>query len=172
MKSRRKPEPPVLVSSLTQADAVLAEIADLDRQVRSLEDAKNSELDRIKAAAARQAAPMLERRASLELALAAWATLNRTELFPEAKTLDLMFGRLGFRKSTKIEPCAKVTWAMILGRLKELCFPEAIRVKEDVNREELHAWPAEKLALVGARRVEKDDFWYETKTEELPQEAA
>ncbi|MBF0261068.1 MAG: host-nuclease inhibitor Gam family protein, partial [Magnetococcales bacterium] len=59
------------------------------------------------------------------------------------------------------------TWAMVLGKLKELAFYEAIRVKEECNKEVLHEWPDERLAAVCARRVEKDVFWYELKKEEL-----
>jgi hypothetical protein len=51
-------------------------------------------------------------------------------------------------------------------------FSEAVRVKEEVNKEEMAAWPDERLALVGARRVEKDQFWYEVDQDSISDKTA
>jgi len=98
--------------------------------------------------------------------------LEKGRLFVGKRSVDLDYGKLGWRKSTEIKPAAKTTWAMILGRLRELAFGEAIRIKEEVNREVLHEWPEERLELVGARRVEKDTFWYEIDEAKLADQAA
>lgn len=49
----------------------------------------------------------------------------------------------------------------MLGKIKEFGIKEALRVKEEVDREVLHQWAAERLDAIGCRRVEKDTFWYE-----------
>jgi phage host-nuclease inhibitor protein Gam len=56
---------------------------------------------------------------------------------------------------------------MVLGLLKEMKFPDAIRKKEEVNKDELATWPAERLDLVGARRVPQDVFWYEVNSDRI-----
>jgi len=40
-----------------------------------------------------------------------------------------------------------------------------------VNKDELAQWTDEKLALVDARRVEKDTFWYEVAEQEINDQA-
>ena len=57
--------------------------------------------------------------------------------------------------------------AMVLGKLEELGFEKGIRINKTVNKDVLRTWPDERLELVGARRVEKDDFWYELKGVEV-----
>lgn len=162
----------VIIADADQADAALEEIAGLDRAIRAINDEMQAAIDRIKSETAAAVKPPSDRRAALELGLAAYAAINRETLFGKVKTLDLVFGRLGFRKSTEIKPLPKWTWAQVLGRLKDLALPDAIRVKEEVDKETLHTYPEEKLSLVGARRVEKDEFWYEIKAEDIPKEAA
>jgi hypothetical protein len=49
---------------------------------------------------------------------------------------------------------------------------EAIGTKEEINKEEMSGWPAERLDLVGARRVEKDQFWYEVNCDNIADKTA
>ncbi len=148
---RSKPKRRFLVKDLAQANQTLAEIAVLKREAQ---------------AAARQA-----RIEALESGLAAFAEFGKAELFKDRRTCELDFGRLGFRRSSEVRPKPRNTWAAVLGRVKELGLVEAVRVREDVNREALRQWPEARLELVGARRVEKDVFWCEVNEEALGQGA-
>ncbi len=127
----------------------------------------NDEIDRIKALTEAETAPLITRLNSLENGLMAYAEFNYDTLFAEKKTREYDFGRLGYRISTEIRPQPKTTVAQVLGKVKELGFTQAIRIKESLNKDELHAWPTERLDLVGARRMVKDTFWYEIKEEEI-----
>jgi phage host-nuclease inhibitor protein Gam len=165
--ARQKPKNLYPVKDLAAANKALAEIAELKRSIKAQEAAMNDEIDRLKAETEAAVAPLQAKMASLENGLLAFAEFNKDELFVDKRSKDLDFGSLGYRRSKEIKPMPKKTLAMVLGKLKELGFTEAIRVKESVNKDELSQWSDEKLALVDARRVEKDTFWYEVAEHEI-----
>ncbi|MBF0438740.1 MAG: host-nuclease inhibitor Gam family protein [Magnetococcales bacterium] len=169
---RHKPENLVHVRDLTQANAVLGEIAQLKRNIETIEADMNDSIDRIKRSAEAFAAPRHARLNALANGLLAFAEFNKEALFVKRRGIELSFGELGFRRSSELKPKARGTWAQVLDTLKGVGAGEAIRVREDVNREVLRLWSDERLQLVGVQRVEKDIFWYEVKTETLNQETA
>ena len=165
--ARKKPASIESIKDLSQANAALGEIAENRRRVAEIETHMNDVIDQAKASAAVQAAPLKARIASLEAGLIAFAEFNKLELFRVKRTRELDYGRIGYRRSTELKPKSRITWAMVLQRLKELAFGQAIRTTESVDKEELHKWPDERLDLVGVRRVTQDQFWYETDAEKI-----
>ncbi|MEO5334124.1 MAG: host-nuclease inhibitor Gam family protein [Magnetococcus sp. YQC-5] len=166
--SRRiKPENFVHVRDLQQANAALGEIAQLQRNIDIIEADMNDSIDRIKRASDAFAAPRRSRLEALANGLLAFAEFNKEILFDKKRGLELSFGTLGFRRSSEIKPKGRGTWAQVLDKIKELGVGEAIRIREDVNREALRNWSEERLGLLGISRVDKDVFWYELKTENL-----
>jgi len=163
--ARRKPKATVI--SLKEAEAALGELARLERDLTAVECELNEGIDRLKAEAAAKAKPLHARRKELETALATFAQLNKGELFRRRKSLELAFGTIGFRRSTKLVPRPKLTLAMVLEKLREYGFREAIRIKESVDKEAMRDWPDERLELVGLRRKITDEFFIELKTEEI-----
>lgn len=170
--ARRKPGKIYPVHSLADANQALAEIGELKRRITIIETEMNAAIDQAKAEADSKAGQLQAKIAEIEAGLAAYAEFNKRVLFKERRSQELDHGTIGFRKSSQIKPKAKFTWAMVLGLLKDMKFPAAIRTKEDVNKEELQSWPAERLELVGARRVDKDQFWYEVNQEKIADTAA
>ena len=166
--ARSKPNPHI-VESREQAEGTMAEIAALDRKLAALTVAMNKELDAAKEKAAQAAAPLAARRKELESGLAVFAVLNRKELFPDgAKSLDLGFGVVGFRASTKIVQQNNISADMTLERLRKFKFMEGIRIKEEINKDAMTAWTDEKLETVGLRRQKSDGFFLEVKKDPLP----
>jgi phage host-nuclease inhibitor protein Gam len=165
--ARQKPKNLYPVKDLAAANKALAEIAEMKRTVKARENGMNDEIDRIKAETEAAVAPLQAKIASLENGLLAFAEYNKDELFVGKRSTELDFGRLGYRRSKEIKPMPKKTLAMVLGKIKELGFAEGVRTKESVNKDELSQWSDEKLALVEARRVEKDTFWYEIDEQEI-----
>lgn len=170
--ARSKPKNLFPVKDLAEANRVLGEIAQLKRDVAMHEAEMNDEIDRLKAETEAKVAPLQARQASLENGLLAFAEYNKDDLFQDKRSKDLDFGAIGYRRSKEIKPAPKHTLAMVLGKIKELGFETAIRIKEAVNKEELAQWPDERLELVGARRVEKDTFWYELDEQKIADTAA
>lgn len=165
--ARQKPKNVFLIRDVEGVNQALAELGEIKRRIDGIETEMNEKIDQAKMEAGALCAPLQARREALESGVLAFAEYNREELFQKKKSLELDFGSIGYRKSTSIKTLAKTTWAMVLGRIKELKFTEAIRTKEDVNREVLQTWPDERLVLVGAKRVEEDTFWIELKEESL-----
>ena len=165
--SRKKVDNIVIIKDLAQANAALGELGAIDRSLEEITSRMNAVIDQVKQRAEADAAPLKDRSRALAGGLKAFAEHQKDSILKDRKSVELAFGRIGFRKSTQVKPAPKSTWKQILGRLRELGFEAAIRIKEEINKDELHTWSDERLELVGARRVPKDEFWYEVKAEEL-----
>lgn len=165
--SRKKPQNLYPVKDLAEANTVLAEIGGIKRQIEQINAELADAVDRLKADAEAQIAPLLARMNCMENGLLAFAEYNKAELFQDRRSRELTFGLLGYRRSSEIAAKPKHTMAMVLGKLEELGFEDAIRVNKSVNKDTLRTWSDERLDLVGARRVEKDSFWYELKEVEV-----
>lgn len=160
--ARAKPKTPaVVIASLDDADEVLREMAECYRQIVGITVHMNEAIDAAKEAAKLQAAAPTARLKALEESLATYATYQKDELFKARKSITRVFGTFGFRKSTKITPAKKQTWGSILEALKKLGLAQAVRTKEEVNKEVLQEWPDERLEAVGACRDRRDEFWCE-----------
>ncbi|EGJ49021.1 host-nuclease inhibitor Gam family protein [Desulfocurvibacter africanus] len=170
--ARRKPKNVYLVRDLAEANAVLAEIAAVRRTLAGIEAELNTRIDQAKKLSEAAAAKHLERLQALESGLLAFAEYNKDELFQDRRTRELDFGALGYRKSSEIKPITKSTWEMVLGNLRDMGFSEAVRSKEEVDKDVLRTWPDGRLEIVGARRVEKDTFWFEVKEHKVEENAA
>lgn len=171
MGKRTKPQA-LVIADLAQAEGVLAELAEIDRSLELAKAAMNEEIDGAKATARAAAEPLEARRKELVIALEAFATHNKAALFAKKKSLDLGFGVIGFRLASRLKTVAKTTWGQVLEALKSYGFTEAIRVKEEVDRDVMRDWPAERLATVGVTRETADDFYIEIKQEEVASKAA
>lgn len=162
MTTRRKPKTPaVVINSLDEADAVLRQMAECDREIEHIRSTMNDAIDAVKAEAKDMSAPYVEQHKDLEESLAAYATYQKHKLFTQGRTVRGVFGRFGFRVSSELKPQPKNTWGGVLDQLKGLGMTQAVRVKEEVNKEVLQEWPDERLEKVGARRVKSDRFWVE-----------
>lgn len=168
--ARIKPDPHV-VADRAQAEGALAEMAALDRKISGIEANMQEAIDSAKQRASQQAAPLMARRKELADAIAVYAKLNRQDLFTKAKSVDMGFGVIGFRASTRIVQIRGVTVEMTLERLHQYHFADGIRVKEEINRDAALGWPDERLELVGLKRQQTDTFYIEIKKENVPQEA-
>lgn len=165
--TRKKPVPAVMVTNLQEADKVLEELAELERSASAVTNDLNEVIDAAKAVAAEKMAVVAARKSLLESALASYAIMNKAALFKDKKSVDLDFGVLSFRCSTSIVPAgSKITWEMVLGKLKEHGLQDGIRIKETVNKEALLEWDDKKLEKVGAKRKTEDKFGYDLKQHE------
>jgi phage host-nuclease inhibitor protein Gam len=140
--ARKKPKLEVApIQDITQANAVLGRIAECSRELAGLEADLNRAIDLAKAQHEAQAAPIRARIEQMEASLHAFAEYQKTVLFTEKRSIECIFGTFGFRASTKIKPATKETFTTILEKLKQFGFREAIRTKEEVNKEVLNDWP-------------------------------
>lgn len=167
MAKRSKPNPPYVVENLQQAETTLAELTALDRKITTINLTMQEAIDLEKAKASQASAPLLARRKELETGLAIFAKLHKNTLFTKNKSRDLGFGTIGFRASAQIKQQTGITAAMSLERLDSLGFLDAIRVKRELNKEFMSAWPDERLESVGLKRQRLETFFIELKQDEM-----
>jgi phage host-nuclease inhibitor protein Gam len=175
MAKREKPQAAIApIRDLTDANQALREIAEIDRAVEAANGDLNESIDHLKEEVQAIIAPLLERKEMLGAGLANFAELSKDSVFKERKSRELDFGVIGYRKSTALGTIKKIcsTWKEVLGKLRQYDFKEAIRVKEEPDKEVMSEWPKERLELVGVQRVEKDEFYYEVKQEKISQQGA
>lgn len=165
-----KPDP-MVVADRAQAEGALAEMAALDRKIGVIEADMQESIDLAKAQASQKANPLLARRKELADAVAIYAKLNRQELFTKGKSLDMGFGIIGFRASTRIAQIRGITAEMTLEKLRQYNFTEGIRIKEEINKDAALGWPDERLELVGLKRQMLDTFYIEIKKDAVPENA-
>lgn len=168
--ARIKPDP-MVVADRAQAECALAEMAALDRKLCGIETGMQERIDLAKAEASQQANPLIARRKELADAVAVYAKLNRQELFAKAKSLDMGFGIIGFRASTRIAQIRGITAEMTLEKLRQYNLADGIRIKEEINKDAALGWPDERLELVGLKRQTLDTFYIEIKKDAVPDNA-
>ncbi len=168
--ARIKPDPHI-VTDRAQCEGALAEMAALDRKLSAIENEMRESIDAAKSKAAQLAGSLLARRKELADAVAVFAKMNRQELFAKSKSLDMGFGVIGFRASTRIVQVRGVTSEMTLERLHQYNMADGIRVKEEINKDAALGWPDERLELVGLKRQQTDTFFIEITQDDVPNNA-
>ncbi|MCB1202580.1 MAG: host-nuclease inhibitor Gam family protein [Leptospiraceae bacterium] len=162
-KTRTRVATPQQIKNLDEANAALAEIGVLTAKTDAIDAVATRKIGAIKEKAATDGAPHRERIKELESALSLYAEYNKSDLFKEKKTLTLAYGNIGYRFSTKVSIKTKTT----LELLKKLFPGRAVRIKEEVDKEELKEWDDSELATVDAAKVEQDTFFYEVNQEQV-----
>jgi len=161
MSTRIKPNIQKL-NSLEEVDDSLREIGECESELAKIDMAADKKIAAIKAKAADDGEPLRKRIAELSGMIGAYAQYNRADLFQDKKTIELKFGIFGFRKSTSIS-VRKTTVEL----LKKLGLTAYIRIKEEPNKDLMSELDDERLKEVDAVRKVKDDFFCETKKEEV-----
>jgi phage host-nuclease inhibitor protein Gam len=159
-----------LLKNLDDVDEALAEIAGHKRVLGSIEASMNDEIDEIKRRAASEAEPIRQEIARMEDAVTRYAAYHKPELFAKKKSLDLTFGVIGYRASSKLRLLSKVTWEAVLQNLRDFDLREFIRVKEEPDKEALKGLPPERLKELGCKVVQEDTFFYELSEQALAPE--
>jgi phage host-nuclease inhibitor protein Gam len=165
--SRRKPDNLKPVKTMQEVDDALFQIAQYRIKLKKIDAEAEAQINIIKENAAREAEPIKAEIEKLENGIFAFAEFNKDDLFSKKKSVELNFGLLGYRKSTKIS-IKKTT----LEKLKAAGLLDAIIVRESPNKEVLATYPDETLKAVDAKRITEDNFWYEVKETAVTQHAA
>lgn len=162
MTKRVKPQLMTL-ADLAAVDRALHDIALEQIAIRRIEADAEEKVQAVRKEAAEKAEANQIRIKMLETAIRNYAEIHKAEILPKGKkTIELNFGLIGFRLSTKISVKAST-----LGLLQKLGFLDGVRIKEEVNKEVLKDWDDDKLRLVDAKRKREDVFYYEVKDVEI-----
>ncbi|MCF8719247.1 host-nuclease inhibitor Gam family protein [Nitrospina gracilis] len=155
------------IYSIEEANEALRLIAESQRFIAEKTGDMNERIDAIK----KETAEVIESRSQeitrRELGLQAFAETRKETMFDKARSKTLTFGVIGFRKSTQLKTLSKVTWKKVLEALKRRKDKAGIRIKEEVDKDELHKWSEPQLEKVGVYKKSEDVFYYEIDEEEI-----
>ncbi len=163
--ARIKPVSPEKINNIDDAREALKEIAILQNKLDQLDAEATKKISEIKEKIAKQGEVSRDRIKVLGSSLALYADYNKPDLFTDKKSLDLNWGIIGFRLSTKVS-IKKTT----LELLKKLFPGKAVKVEEKVSKDELSDWKDEDLAQVDAAKIAEDTFFYELNKEAINKE--
>ena len=153
----KKSAKPVL-RSLEEADNCLREIAECQIAINTIEADMNISINNIKERAVKLSDPMKANIDMLTQQIKDYAEYTRADM--TGKTVQLNFGKYGFRQSSSVSFPAKKT-DMVLNNLKQFGMNDCINIKETINKEALERYKDEDIAKVGASRKIKDSFYLE-----------
>ncbi|HHL71351.1 MAG TPA: hypothetical protein ENJ29_02470 [Bacteroidetes bacterium] len=159
---RQKPKTVKPPKTIGEVDNTLYEIAQRNVELKKIDAEIEEKINALREEAARRAAPIQQQIADLEAGITAFAEFNKADLFESKRTLELTFGSIGYRRSTKIT-VKKTT----VEKLEGLELFDAIIIKKSPNKEVLKTYDDTILKQVDARRKEEEAFWYEVREEEL-----
>lgn len=140
-----------------EAEALLAEIGRLQRQVTVIEGEMNDRLAVIKDEHEKQAQPLNEAITAKFQALHTWAEAHKGDLLKgKSKTAKLSTGELSWRTTP---PSVRIAGAsVVIERLKQLGMDDLVRTKEDINKEGILADPKRVEAVKGITISQKEEF--------------
>ena len=148
----------LVIADLDQAQEAMCQLKKLDRDIESTKLELDADVDMLKAKAKALLGPPTAQAKALENALSNFAHHHKAELFKKKKSRHTPFGVYGFRKSTKLKTLPKFTWAIVLEKLKDYGFTEAIRNKETVKKDVMLGWPEKGWPVWGPRLIAVMNF--------------
>lgn len=158
--------PRTQINDLAEADRALERIVIATAAVEEITAKTNAEINRLKQQAAALSASHQATIAEHDKALMSFLKKNK-KLFVENRSLDLVYGRIGFRISKTIEVSTNT-----IEKLKKIEREDAIIVKESPNKNVLATWDDKDLKKVGAARVINDEPYYNPSKQEIAKRMA
>lgn len=165
---RVKPTVPAIIFKTTEeVDRALGDIAEHKRNLAAIEGVMNAAIDAAKLQAMEDSAFFRAEIAAIEAALVKYAEYNKPELFAKRKSLELTYGTIGYRQSSKLKLLAKHSWERVLQALRDNGLHDLIRTKEEPDKEAMKSLTPEHLKELGCKVVQEDSFFYELSEQEL-----
>ncbi|ABK42869.1 hypothetical protein Mmc1_0343 [Magnetococcus marinus MC-1] len=150
------------VASLDDANAALAQIANLLAQQSELASKRDQAVEQLQQRYQEPLAKIAEQLNQLQQQLTQFAQVT-PELFIKKRTLSLPQGQIGKRRQSRIIPTASQTETEICDAIEAQGWHEALRLQRQLNRAALRSWSAQRLAQVGLQRCVNEQVWVEPK---------
>lgn len=142
-----------------EVDQSLKEIADAQNEISIIESAMNMQIDAIKSVNDDKIKSYRDEIKKQELLIKEYTTDYKDDL--KGRSRDLTFGKVGFRKSTRLMLPKAVD--KVIKSLRKNDMSDCIVVKETVNKDVLKTYDEKDILKVGGSLKVEDTFWYETK---------
>jgi len=145
-----------LLSLKKSADNKLAAIAVFREELERVEAAVEWQIAGIREQYAASAAGLTDAIAGTEKELIALMKKNKAHLFDGADQVTLENGILLYGRELRVTiPKDAVAWIEAEG------WEDGLKRSVKIDREAIGKWPAERLAVIGATRKEKETYTYE-----------
>lgn len=169
-KNRIKTASTTLISSRTELEVIVSDVARLKLDLNSAKVAMDQELTAVRSKYQDRIARLETQLDQKTARVQGWSEENVSE-FGRARSLKLTSGIIGFRTG---QPKAKTlpgwTWARVLEKLK-ISARNYLRIEESVNKEALIAdrlmLGEQKLKELGVKVVQEESFYIEPELQEL-----
>lgn len=150
------------LESLDDVNLALRDIGLKEKELDAIDSKAAKEIAEIKTRAAKDGEELRKEIAETAAKIQAYAEYNKADLFKDKKSVDLSFGKIGYRQSTKIS-VKKTT----LELLKKLGFKSCVRIKEECDKDAMSNLTDDDLKSVDAARKVSNDFFCEANMEEV-----
>jgi phage host-nuclease inhibitor protein Gam len=150
------------LESLDDVNLALRDIGLKEKELDAIDSKAAKEIAEIKTRAAKDGEDLRKEIAETAAKIQAYAEYNKEDLFKDKKSVDLSFGKIGYRQSTKIS-VKKTT----LELLKKLGFKSCVRIKEECDKDAMGNLSDDDLKSVDAARKVSNDFFCEANMEEV-----
>ena len=144
------------LSDWGDVDRLLEAMGRMDLQIAGIEAEMGEALYDLVERYAAELTAMREHRAVLENSVSAFCQARKNE-FAMKRSMQLTFGRIGFRVAESIE-VPKGMEDVVIATLRRLGWDECIEIKEKVDKNALKKLSDLDLARCGARRKTEDRF--------------
>lgn len=161
MKRVRMEEPEL--KNWEDVNQALRLIAEAQNEIAMVEAGMNVQIDTIKLTYEEKIREYKKQIKQQELLIKEFTTDKKDQL--DGKTKDLTFGKVGFRKSTKLQ-LPKVL-DKVIAALRRNGMQDCITIRESVNKDILKQYDEQLILDVGGSLKVEDAFWYETKQVDL-----
>jgi phage host-nuclease inhibitor protein Gam len=144
------------IADWAQADAALAELAGLHRELLTLSTTRDKQIEHEREVFKASAMPLAEEAAAIEAALREFAAAHQGEM--PGRSIGLVHGRVGFLRVSRLairNMKRAIDWLLANNH------PEYLAVRHDVNKEALALAEPPILKACGAAVKSRDQFWYE-----------
>lgn len=161
MKRVRMEEPEL--KTWEDVNQALRLIAEAQNEIAMVEAGMNVQIDTIKLTYEEKIREYKKQIKEQELRIKEFTTDKKDQL--DGRTKDLTFGKVGFRKSTRLQ-LPKVL-DKVIAALRKNGMQDCIICKETVNKDILKQYDEQLILEVGGSLKVEDAFWYETKQVDL-----
>ncbi len=138
-------------------------IAEAQNEIAMVEAGMNVQIDTIKLTYEEKIQEYKKQIKQQELLIKDFTTDKKDQL--DGRTKDLTFGKVGFRKSTRLQLPKALD--KVIASLRKKGMDDCISVRETVNKDILRQYGEQQILDVGGSLKVEDAFWYETKQVDL-----
>lgn len=168
--ARRKPKQQLpALNNWDEVDLAIKTIAEHERAIASIELKMNADIDAAKNAAKAASDPEIAKIAAISRQIEDYAEAHRADL-KSKKSLNLVFGQIGWRKSTSVSlPKDKEAYSELIALLRRVGWHDCvIQAPPTISKDMIKAHDFAEAMKLGIAVKIKDDFWIETKRDDLP----